>query len=116
MEFKKFSAGYYSYGTSSPQVDLAKQKLKGITNVNFQCDLLDLHLKDPNHDNAFYLEKFFELLAICHTIVVEEKNGEIYYNASSPDELALVNAAKFFNWVFVGRDEEDNVIIKVHGA
>jgi magnesium-transporting ATPase (P-type) len=75
-----------------------------------------LHLKDPNHDNAFYLEKFFELLAICHTIVVEEKNGEIYYNASSPDELALVNAAKFFNWEFVGRDEDDNIIIKIHGT
>ena len=30
--------------------------------------------------------------------------------------MALVNAAKFFNWVFVGRDEDDNVIIKVHGT
>ena len=31
-------------------------------------------------------------LAFCHTIVIDEKKGT--YNASSPDELALVNAAK----------------------
>jgi magnesium-transporting ATPase (P-type) len=31
-------------------------------------------------------------LALCHTIVIDEKKGT--YNASSPDELALVNAAK----------------------
>jgi hypothetical protein len=37
----------------------------------------------------------------------------VSYNASSPDELALVNAAKFFDWVFVGRDEDDNILVKV---
>jgi hypothetical protein len=31
-------------------------------------------------------------LAFCHTIIIDEKKGT--FNASSPDELALVNAAK----------------------
>jgi magnesium-transporting ATPase (P-type) len=31
-------------------------------------------------------------LACCHTIIVDEQNGK--YNSASPDELALVNAAK----------------------
>jgi magnesium-transporting ATPase (P-type) len=31
-----------------------------------------------------------ENLAVCHTVVVEEKGGKNVYNASSPDELALV--------------------------
>lgn len=43
-------------------------------------------------------------LAICHTIIIEKKNGAINYNASSPDELALVNAARFFGYKFVDRD------------
>jgi phospholipid-transporting ATPase len=35
------------------------------------------------------------MLAFCHTIVIEKRGEEIIYNASSPDELALVNFAKF---------------------
>lgn len=31
-------------------------------------------------------------LAACHEIIIDEKKGT--YNAASPDELALVNAAK----------------------
>ena len=38
-----------------------------------------------------------------------------FYNASSPDELALVNGAKYFDYVFVGRDEESNIEITVNG-
>jgi phospholipid-transporting ATPase len=42
---------------------------------------------------------------------VEEKCGQIVYNASSPDELALVNASKFFGFDFKGRDEDNNMIV-----
>jgi magnesium-transporting ATPase (P-type) len=52
-------------------------------------------------------------LAICHTIVIDERTGK--YNASSPDELALVNAAKFFGAKFVKRDEDNNVIVNFLG-
>jgi len=31
-------------------------------------------------------------LALCHTVIWDEKNQR--YNSASPDELALVNAAK----------------------
>jgi len=34
------------------------------------------------------------------------------YGASSPDELALVNAAKFFGIKFVGRDSSSKMIIE----
>jgi magnesium-transporting ATPase (P-type) len=50
-------------------------------------------------------------LAICHTIIIENKNGKLNYNASSPDELALVNAARFFGVKYVDRDEENNIYI-----
>jgi phospholipid-transporting ATPase len=56
-----------------------------------------------------------EILAVCHTVVIEERNGKVSFNASSPDELALVNGAKYLGYKFKGRDEEDNVIVEYNG-
>jgi phospholipid-transporting ATPase len=45
------------------------------------------------------------LLALCHSITVEEDNDEkLVYNSASPDELALVNFAKFSGWEYKGID------------
>ena len=56
-----------------------------------------------------------EILAVCHTIIVENKKGNVVYNASSPDELALVNGAKFFGFNFKGRDDESDLIVENNG-
>jgi len=53
------------------------------------------------------------LLAVCHTVVIETRKGKEYYNASSPDELALVNCAKYYGWEFRGRDESNKIEIMV---
>ena len=55
------------------------------------------------------------LLAVCHTIITEEKNGEVLYNASSPDELALVNFAKFVGAEFMGIDDNNNMEVNLKG-
>jgi len=34
------------------------------------------------------------------------------YNASSPDELALVNGVRHLGFVFTSRDEEGNMVCK----
>jgi phospholipid-transporting ATPase len=52
---------------------------------------------------------------VCHTIIVENKDDVPTYNASSPDELALVNAAKYLGYSFLGRDEEDNIVVDQRG-
>lgn len=49
---------------------------------------------------------------MCHTIIVDMKDGQITYNASSPDELALTNAARHFGITFKDRDENNNMIIE----
>ena len=36
-----------------------------------------------------------KVIGLCHTVIVEEKNGKLEYNAASPDELALLNFARF---------------------
>ena len=50
-----------------------------------------------------------KFMACCHSIVVDQKQKS--YNASSPDELALVNAAREFGYKFSDRDEDGNLII-----
>lgn len=49
-------------------------------------------------------------LSVCHSIIVDHSHGG-RYNSASPDELALVSAAKEFGFEFKDRDAEDNVVI-----
>ncbi|XP_041110345.1 phospholipid-transporting ATPase IC-like [Polyodon spathula] len=49
--------------------------------------------------------EFFRLLALCHTVMVEEKEGQLVYQAASPDEGALVMAARNFGFVFLSRTQ-----------
>ncbi|CAB4417261.1 unnamed protein product [Rhizophagus irregularis] len=54
---------------------------------------------------------FFTLLAICHTVLVNtNSDGEQQYKAQSPDEAALVQAAKDVGYTFRSR-ETDNITI-----
>ena len=59
-----------------------------------------------------------EAIGVCHTVITEkkkDKNGNEYiaYNASSPDELALVNGARHMGFAFRERDEEGDLIIDI---
>lgn len=48
-----------------------------------------------------HTHEFFRLLALCHTVMCEEKDGgRIEYQAQSPDEAALTSAARNFGFVF----------------
>ena len=86
-----------------------------IPNVNFDDPLFYKHFRDNNSENYDYIEKVMLNLALCHTIIIEKKNGKTNYNASSPDELALVNAARFFGVKFEDRDEENRMFINFKG-
>uniref|UniRef100_A0A8C5AP35 Phospholipid-transporting ATPase n=1 Tax=Gadus morhua TaxID=8049 RepID=A0A8C5AP35_GADMO len=55
--------------------------------------------------------EFFKLLSLCHTVMVEHKEGELVYQAASPDEGALVTAARNFGFVFLHRTQ-DTITIK----
>ena len=73
-------------------------------------------------------------MALNHTVVAETKQVEQSkssiidtnkndptslnqtYNACSPDELSLVNAAKFFGFTFLGKDEKDFLEVNLNGS
>lgn len=66
---------------------------------------------NSNSSNYQQIKKLVYNLAVCHTIIVEKKDDQISYNASSPDELALINAARHFGVTFMERDGDNNAVI-----
>jgi magnesium-transporting ATPase (P-type) len=58
---------------------------------------------------------FFRLLALCHTVMPDQKDGKLEYQAQSPDEAALVSAARNFGFVFKSRTPS-SISIEVKGA
>lgn len=54
-------------------------------------------------------------LALNHSVLVNNKDGEIHYNASSPDELALVNGARYLGATFKSRDDDNAMLVEIGG-
>uniref|UniRef100_A0A8D0F0P7 Phospholipid-transporting ATPase n=1 Tax=Strix occidentalis caurina TaxID=311401 RepID=A0A8D0F0P7_STROC len=62
-------------------------------------------LEAARRDSDPVLREFLRLLALCHTVMVEEKD-QLVYQAASPDEEALVLAAKNLGYVFLARTQD----------
>jgi phospholipid-translocating ATPase len=122
MDFRKASINGIVYGSmNNYESDSAsfKKKFEGIfepkyfdQEPSFVDPLLPHHIKE-NGIQAVKIREFFTLLAVCHTVLVErpeETNNPntIRYLAQSPDEAALVNAAK--NSGFACLDRTDNKV------
>ncbi|XP_068154381.1 phospholipid-transporting ATPase ID isoform X9 [Drosophila tropicalis] len=71
--------------------------------------LLDAVRSDEEHTHIF-----FRLLALCHTVMAETVDGRLEYQAQSPDEAALVSAARNFGFVFRTRTP-NSITIEVMG-
>lgn len=63
-----------------------------------------------------YVREALLSLALCHTIIMDEKDSQKIYNSSSPDEIALANFAKLCNFEFFGLDEEQFMLIKTENS
>jgi phospholipid-transporting ATPase len=101
MEFKKCSVNGKVYGDSVTHTpSLTKNTINGEGEAYRLLKSLDANEhRKPLHD-------FFTLLAVCHTVVPDADNDgsdEIKYQASSPDELALVEAAARMGFKFIER-------------
>jgi len=87
MEFKKCSIAGAVYDTDNP-------------------------IKENKIENE--LRDFLVCMSICHTVVPEKgPDGKLQYNASSPDEKALVEGASKYKYTFVGKTS-DSVTITNH--
>jgi len=113
MTFNKCSINGRSYGdvidqaTGEP-VDLDEHSKKVDFSFNhfyeptfefYDQNLLN-EVKAGNPDTHM----FYRLLALCHTVMPEYgQDGSLEYQAQSPDENALVSAARNFGFVFTER-------------
>ncbi|XP_029109053.1 phospholipid-transporting ATPase IC isoform X3 [Scleropages formosus] len=88
MAFKKCTISGHTYG--------------GDTSADGET--LDTSQSKKNPD----VHEFFKLLCLCHTVMVEQKEdiNELVYQAASPDEGALVTAARNFGFVFLSRTQD----------
>lgn len=122
MTFNKCSINGKNYGDL---YDALGQRLE-ITEKTAKVDFSWNQLADPKfvfHDHKLVeivkqgdpeAQDFFRLLALCHTVMPEEKKeGELYYQAQSPDEGALVTAARNFGFVFHSRTPETITVVEM---
>lgn len=91
---------------------MPRDKENGVSNVNFMDKNFYDHLNDPEHENHEMIKRFLGHLAVCHTVIIDDDGkGHVEFNASSPDELALVNGALHLGYKFTDRDGENNIKI-----
>ncbi|XP_042540962.1 phospholipid-transporting ATPase IK-like [Dipodomys spectabilis] len=65
------------------------------------------------HKKDRVVQEFWRLLAICHTVMVQEENDQPLYQAASPDEEALVTAARNFGYVFRSRTQDSITVMEM---
>uniref|UniRef100_A0A7N9B1D8 Phospholipid-transporting ATPase n=1 Tax=Mastacembelus armatus TaxID=205130 RepID=A0A7N9B1D8_9TELE len=107
MSFNKCSIDGQSYGEVSDPLGPQPKKLD-FTPFNPLADpdfcFYDDTLLESVKVGDSHAHEFFRLLSLCHTVMSEEKSeGELVYKAQSPDEGALVTAARNFGFVFRSR-------------
>ncbi|KAG5629726.1 hypothetical protein H5410_001443 [Solanum commersonii] len=117
MEFFKCSIGGEIYGTGVSEIEMGTAQRNGLKvevkksstearekgfNFNDARLMRGAWRNEPNPDSC---REFFKCLAICHTVLPEgeETPEKIRYQAASPDESALVVAAKNFGFFFYKR-------------
>jgi phospholipid-transporting ATPase len=106
MDFKKLYAGGEIYGHEYN--DEAGEKYPDFPNVAIRDPKLFEVLEDPAHPKAESLRRSLRFLSLCHTALIEGEIPTHSYCTSSPDELALVNFARFGGYEFRGLDKQDN--------
>ncbi|KAI3452434.1 hypothetical protein Pfo_009098 [Paulownia fortunei] len=79
---------------------------KSIKGFNFNDDRI-MNGQWVNEPHADMIQKFFRVLALCHTAIpeVNQETGEIAYEAESPDEAAFVIAARELGFEFFERTQ-----------
>ncbi|XP_072718560.1 phospholipid-transporting ATPase IA isoform X3 [Ciconia boyciana] len=103
MQFKKCTVAGVAYGQGSQN---GEEKTFSDSSL--------LENLQSNHPTAPIICEFLTMMAVCHTAVPEREGDKIIYQAASPDEGALVRAARHLRFVFTGRTP-DSVIIESLG-
>lgn len=118
MLVRKIHLGTFSYGKDT--IDEIKQNI-----VKYYQNKLTKNQSNPLHPtstvakNTFSqrLYNFVNALALCHNVtpVIDENSGNIEYQASSPDEIAIVEWTALIGISLLERTR-DNIILKSYNG
>ncbi|CAH1128535.1 unnamed protein product [Ceutorhynchus assimilis] len=124
MTFNKCSIGGISYGDvidprSGDIIEITDdtEPLDFSFNTNYEPEFkfYDRNLMEAVSRREKETYVFFRLLALCHTVMSDQSDGKLEYQAQSPDEAALVSAARNFGFVFKERTP-NSITIEVMGT
>lgn len=113
MVFKQMSIRGVAYGDFTLKCPDAKER--NVTNFDMVDQDLEAVLTSRDKKKAQFraAQSYLYHLALCHTIVSSRNprdESQIILNSSSPDELALLNAAKYYGVTFIERVEGEITI------
>ncbi|KAL6097333.1 atp8b1 [Pungitius sinensis] len=112
MQFKKCTIAGHSYGDPTTAEGVVLDRGRPVDwswnrqadkKFDFRDHALVARVRSGKDKDA---NEFFKLLSLCHTVMVEHKDGDLVYQAASPDEGALVTAARNFGYVFLSRTQD----------
>ncbi|XP_053509931.1 phospholipid-transporting ATPase ID [Ictalurus furcatus] len=122
MNFSKCSIGGKTYGDvidhyTGQRLEISEDTLPVDFSFNDLADgkfqFYDASLLEAVKLGTPQVCNFFRLLALCHTVMPDETNNELVYQAQSPDEGALVTAARNFGFVFRSRSPESLCVVEL---
>ena len=116
MQFKKMSIGNKSYGDIyNNNINNESKYLDDygfITNININDNEI---FNDLDNNNNELLDLFFTCLSTCHSGIIDNKKFDdekkLFYETSSPDEIALLNCARFYKYIFTGKNIDNDISI-----
>nr|KAJ3420256.1 hypothetical protein HK105_005907 [Polyrhizophydium stewartii] len=114
MEFKMASIGGIAYAETVPEDKRIRVDEHGKEVGYYDFKTLIEHR--DKHENSQIIREFLTMLAVCHTVIPEadENNpSKITYQASSPDEAALVAGASQLGFLFHTRRPKSVTIAAV---
>lgn len=77
-------------------------------------EFTELRLNTVHQEMGPIIVQFLTLLSTCHTVIPERKGDKITYQASSPDEAALVQGAEMLGYRFTTR-KPTSVFVDIGG-
>jgi phospholipid-translocating ATPase len=93
----------------SDSFEFSKEESSKNSDLKFEEQTLKKELSNSKSPQYAAVRDFFTLIAVCHSVLVDQDShnptDEIKYMAQSPDESALLHAAKDLGFIFVGRGQ-----------
>jgi phospholipid-transporting ATPase len=102
MEFRMLTVGGVAYADVVPDNKKPQKDSEGKITGWYDFKRLKDH-EENGAPNSSAIKEFLQLLAVCHTVipeVSEEDPKKVVFQASSPDEAALVKGAQMLGYEF----------------